>query len=264
MPVLMALLAILMLPCGAVEADGYMTAGGAPQGVQEPTEEADYNEGEEGEHTSSGGLQEPPDGTTEEMSQEMAPETVPETGEGDVTFEEIEAWVMDRVVPYIILAASAVFSIYLAILPIIKKVKSASDNFEEATGGVTKANEDNDKTQKANALLLEQMKSERQTLALAQENFERSVLGKLKEFIETVQGELDDTRVQTREIRDMVQVGFCNNADLVKRGVAKQIARIAGGADIPSLDVDMLLMTDDEESAENGAGEEAEEDEAEG
>lgn len=153
-----------------------------------------------------------------------------EDEDGGLSYSEVEAFVYDKIVPYAVLAISAMFTIYLLIAPILKKVMDASEKFKSATSGVTKANDDNDKTQQENAALLEQMKEERRAIAAAQAAFEERVGVMMQGLTNEVKEQLGTAGVKMSEIHDMVHIGFCNDANMVKRGVARKIARIAQGS----------------------------------
>lgn len=204
---------LLVLPCYATEAALEDEGVGKPtlgenEGVEEPSapsEEATLDEGEaqEGDDAS---------GDTEGM-----------------TPEKFKTFIDEKIVPYVIVAVSAVSAIYVAIYPILAKMSKSSDDLKAAKGDLKKANEDSDTAKEQSKSMLDELRADREAQRAEQAAFEQRVAAQLQSMSDTVSGALNAANVHTREIRDMVQIGFCNNKDLVERGYAKQIARIAQG-----------------------------------
>ena len=205
--IIMLLAMLLMLPCYATESE---------QGVgQAPTPVEDEVNGTA-------------DASTEAEGEDETVEAEDEQ-KGGMTPEEFEAFVNEKIVPYVIVAVSAVAAIYVAISPILAKIKASSDKFDTATGGLSEANAQGKAAKEQSASMLAELQAERAAQRVEQTAFENRVAAQMQSMIDTVQNALGVANVQTREIRDMVQIGFCNNKDLVERGYAKQIARIAQG-----------------------------------
>ena len=172
--------------------------------------------------------------------------------------EELKLFLDEKVIPYVIVAFSAVTAIYIAISPILAKIKSSSHKFDMATGDLAEANKQGKAANEQSASMLDELRAEREVQRAEQAAFESRVAAQLQAMADTVQTTLGAASVQTREIRDMVKIGFCNNKDLVARGYAKQIARIAMGKEVP-MDSDADCSA--EEIAEQKRGGEVDENE---
>ena len=126
--------------------------------------------------------------------------------------QDATAWVAylrEDVIPTAIAALLGTSLIYLAGNPVLKKVLQAIGLFEVATKHIeSTAKSGQLSTEKAQALE-EKIKAEYETIV--KDNKE------LKELVTSLQR--------------MVKMGFCNNADLVRGGIAREIAKIGGNED---------------------------------
>lgn len=191
---IMLLAVLLMLPCGALETENVATSS-VPSETLPPAEEVEQESGEK---------------------------------EG-MTPEKFKVYMEETVAPYVIIIFTTVAMIYAAIAPVIAKMNRSSDDLKAAKGDIKKANEDSDTAKQESKSMLDELRAERVAQRAEQAAFEQRVEAKMQSMTDTVNGALSVANVQTREIRDMVKIGFCNNKDLVERGVARQIARIAQG-----------------------------------
>lgn len=220
--VIMLLITVLMLPCHAAAED---------EGVELST----------------------PSGESTDMQEKV---DEPSGEAHGMTPEELKLFLDEKVIPYVIVAVSAVAAIYVAISPILAKIKASSNKFDAATGNLDEANKQGKVANEQSASMLEELRAEREAQRAEQVAFEGRVAAQLQSMADNVQQALGATSVQTREIRDMVKIGFCNNKDLVARGYAKQIARIARGAGLADGDD---AVTEQEEKDEQVGREEADE-----
>jgi hypothetical protein len=211
---------LLMLPCGALETEDVATSS-VPSETLPPAEEVEQESGEK---------------------------------EG-MTPEKFKVYMEETIAPYVIIVFTTVAMIYAAIAPVIAKMSKSSDDLKAAKGDIKKANEDSDTAKQESRNLLAELQAERAVQRAEQAAFEQRMEAKMQSMTDTVNGALSVANVQTREIRDMVQIGFCNNKDLVERGVARQIARIAQGKGVGE------TMPSESEALESGEqdGEEADE-----
>lgn len=123
-----------------------------------------------------------------------------------VTEEQIawKVYIEEKVVPAVVLALTAICSVYIAISPILMRVKLASDKFKSATEDVTiatKKTQENEKTVTA-----------------------------LKTDLETRISELEQSifavNTSITNVEKILRIGFGNTEELVRKGYAREIAKV--------------------------------------
>lgn len=125
------------------------------------------------------------------------------------------AYFKEKIAPTIATVITSILSIYLAISPILSKVKKASERFNNATDGVNAtAKKGNENTAKIEAFTTKAV----DTINNASEKL-TSVLDGLDERISQIEK-------RTSNIEQITRIGFENNADLVRNGYAAEIGRV--------------------------------------
>ena len=109
---------------------------------------------------------------------------------GDVAWKE---YLENEIIPNAVVVLTAIGTIMLAAMPVISKISTAVNKFDKATKDVNSTVTNNGKNEQKIASLEER-------------------LGKI------------ETAVQNTE--EIVRIGFCNNDELVKKGYAKEIAKV--------------------------------------
>ena len=134
------------------------------------------------------------------------------------TPEEWKAVIDERVVPWVTLAVSAIVGIYVAISPILAKIKKTSGIFEAAGGRLDGAKE---RIEKA-------MKKTDEAGGTIQR-----VQGELLDKYDELKAEFDRVSLGYREMRTslsnierIVRIGFCNTEELVHKGFAREIEKV--------------------------------------
>ncbi len=161
---------------------------------------------------------------------------------GDYTVEDWEGFVRDEVMPVVTLIITAVASIYIAISPVLYKVKTSAQRFHAATDGVNTATADVAEVKQMTAeaaesfnaryeLIREECNELRRELATMLADVSKQLAEQYEAFREAVDGKVSDTRALAEQIERMLLVGLCNQKELVEKGYSHEIARIAlGGA----------------------------------
>lgn len=104
-----------------------------------------------------------------------------------------EVYVDEKLVPNIVLVLTAIGSIFIAISPILSKIRKASDKFKNATDDVNAVTSESGENKKKVA-----------NLSLRLDNIEKSVLN----------------------TEQMTRLGFCNLDEIVIKGYASEIAKV--------------------------------------
>lgn len=125
------------------------------------------------------------------------------------------AWVKEKLVPSIVLVVSGALTIYIAILPILVKVKRASDKFKEATKDVNNTAKNGDE----NAKKIESFTSEASAKLQGVANDFTDKIKALDERISRIEKSSQNTEAITR-------IGFGNMEELVQKGYAAEIEKV--------------------------------------
>ena len=126
-----------------------------------------------------------------------------------VDFENEKALIDDGLIDSldIVAVVTALSALYLALMPLIVRVKNTSTMIEQSSKRVDDA-----------ASLAENSKKQYEETS-----------GEIRKNNETVagfEGRLSTVEEQNREIISILKNGFCNMDEMVKKGYAEQIARI--------------------------------------
>lgn len=120
---------------------------------------------------------------------------------------EWEVFFEEKILPNIVAVVTALSALYLALMPLIVRVKNTSTMIEQSSKRVDDA-----------ASLAENSKKQYEETS-----------GEIRKNNETVagfEGRLSLVEKQNREIISILKNGFCNMDEMVKKGYAEQIARI--------------------------------------
>lgn len=116
---------------------------------------------------------------------------------GEVAWKE---YVENRLIPNIFIALTSISAIFVAAIPIIKKVWNAIENFKSATKDVNDTVANNGKTEKK--------------------------VAELEERIVGFEERFDGIETSSKNTEQIVRIAFCNTDELVKKGYAKEIAKV--------------------------------------
>lgn len=116
---------------------------------------------------------------------------------GDVAWQE---YVQNDLVPNIVIALTSISAITIAASPIIKKVMVALNNFNTATKDVNDTVTNNSRTEQR--------------------------VADCEERLTAFDNRLDRIETAADNTEKIVRIGFCNTDELVKKGYAKEIAKV--------------------------------------
>ncbi|MCX4257949.1 MAG: hypothetical protein OSJ54_13620 [Oscillospiraceae bacterium] len=124
-------------------------------------------------------------------------------------------WVKQELVPYAVLAISAIGTIIIGVSPILAKVKKASDKFKDATNDVNGTKENGEKSIQKIESLAKDTEAKLQGIA---DDFSQ----KVKNFDERL------TRIEQASVNaeQISRIGFGNMEELVKNGYAAEIEKV--------------------------------------
>ena len=124
-------------------------------------------------------------------------------------------WVKQELVPYAVLAISAIGTIIIGVSPILAKVKKASDKFKDATNDVNGTKENGEKSIQKIESLAKDTEAKLQGIA---DDFSQ----KVKNFDERL------TRIEqaSANAEKITRIGFGNMEELVKNGYAVEIEKV--------------------------------------
>lgn len=116
---------------------------------------------------------------------------------GEVAWKE---YVENSLIPNVVIALTSIGTICLAAIPIIKKVRNTIESFKSATKDVNDTVANNGKTEKK--------------------------VVELEERIAGLEECLDGIETSSKNTEQIVRIAFCNTDELVKKGYAKEIAKV--------------------------------------
>lgn len=111
---------------------------------------------------------------------------------GEVAWQE---YIQEKLAPNVVIVLSSVGTILLAAMPVIGRVSAAVEKFKKATKDVNDTVENN---------------------------------GKNESRIASLEARLDSIETATTNTEKIVRIAFCNTNELVKKGYAKEIAKVGG------------------------------------
>lgn len=188
-----------------------------------------------------------------------AAESVEEGGEtiveeGEVVEGEAEQprdwgdWIKNELIPYAILAITAISTIIIAVSPILAKVKTASERFKNATTDVNKTAEEGvANSQKIGAFieqtekrlseicedLISQMKEEGSANTKMIDEFREQTAKQLSDICESLVSQVDALGKRVAKIEKtsanterITRIAFGNTKELVQKGYAAEIEKV--------------------------------------
>lgn len=187
-------------------------------------------------------------------------------GFGEMSVEDWKAFIDETVVPVVMMVVTAIATIYVAISPILFKVKTASQKFHKATDDVNAASSDVAQVKLATAKAAEEFNARyelikqenlelRRDMVEQMERFRENVTSQVTSLTDTVNDRVGTANKKAQEIEQMLLIGLCNNRELVERGHAHEIARIAQGMDSSDVAATVAAV-----EAEDADGEEVKDD----
>lgn len=149
-------------------------------------------------------------------AEEEGVEAVEEQPSEEVTEgKDWAAWVKEKLVPAIVLVVSGALTIYIAISPILVKVKKASDKFKEATKDVNDTARNGDD----NAKKIEAFTTEASAKLQAISDDFTNKFRAIDERISRIEQSSQNTEAITR-------IGFGNMEELVQKGYAAEVEKV--------------------------------------
>ena len=132
----------------------------------------------------------------------------------EATVEEEKGW-GEELVPYAVLAISAIGTIIIGVSPILAKVKKASDKFKDAANDVNGTKENGEKSIQKIESFAKDAEAKLQGIA---DDFSQRV----KDFDERL------TRIEqaSANAEKITRIGFGNMEELVKNGYAAEIEKV--------------------------------------
>ena len=156
----------------------------------------------------------------------------------EYTPEQWSALLQEKVIPYVVATLTALSALYLAVSPILVKVRTASEAFDKSSNELKATNEsalEDAKRSKARYIKMQKAVEEAAAAMTAEVHAAMAQLQEVKEQIAQQNAEIraDMQRVYDMEsdILLMGKLGFGEDTELVKKGIASQIARIGEGGE---------------------------------
>ena len=151
----------------------------------------------------------------------------------EFTPEEWTQMLNEKVIPYVVATLTALSALYLAVSPILAKVKSASEAFEKSSEELETTNKDaaeDAKRSKARYIKMQRSMEDAVTnmAALVSEAMTemQAVKDQIAQQNNTVMEEVHKVYEMESNILRMGKLGFGEDSELVKKGIAAQIAMI--------------------------------------
>lgn len=200
---------------------------------------------------------------------EASKDNIESESENWFSVEDFETIITQKVIPIVVFAITAIGGVYVAIAPVLNKMRNASGNMEKSTGGINHAAEasrqavekiddfraDIEKSMQEFSDLIEKI------LAENQDNF-RAISALTEQKVEDMRERLEQMKSEMGNMEAMLTVGFGNSDELVRKGYAKVIFDLNNGTvdvshgviDIPPENKELLPPeeTGTEETADEG------------
>lgn len=127
---------------------------------------------------------------------------------GEVAWQQ---YVEDKLVPNVVFVATTIASLYIACSPLFAKVKAAIEKFGKATDGVcATAKKDEDLMQDLRMICSDNTKL-------------YEGLCQMKDSLEKDRAAM---QMEINKLNSAVRIAFCNNRELVEKGIATEIAKL--------------------------------------
>ena len=146
------------------------------------------------------------EGVSETPIEVTEQESVTEAAEDEAfSFEHFRTYAEEKIIPIVVFVITAIGTIYVAISPVLGRIKKASEKFKSATEDVNGARDESYRTRKEMKALEEELRCD----IVAVKEHERKT---------------DET---LQRMEHIMRVGFENIPELVAGGYAREIERIA-------------------------------------
>lgn len=140
----------------------------------------------------------------------------------DLSSFDFEGFLQDKVVPTLTLGLTSISTAYVAIKPLLDKIKVSAGRFDATSAEVEKANAVAQDTVKQ----IEQIRLEAQQKAEQQAKVAAQMYREFQRTVDEVKQQVNDMGSSARRVEKIVSVGFGNMAELVEGGYAREIAKI--------------------------------------
>ena len=151
----------------------------------------------------------------------------------EFTPQEWKQFLDERVTPYVIITLTSLAALYLTVSPILAKVKSASESFDKSSGELKATNEAAaEDAKRSKARYIKMQKSVEETMEAV-----TTMMNAAIEKVQAVGAQVERQNTAMMEevhkvyemesnILRMGKLGFGEDSELVKKGIAAQIAMI--------------------------------------
>ena len=126
----------------------------------------------------------------------------------DVSAEEIETYLNEKVIPIVVVVVSAVGTVMMAVRPVMNGVKRASEKFCAAEEGLKNTSAETKRTQKETKELFG--------------NIQKS-MAEMRDVCQRADEKMEALADMESRIENMMLIGFCNTPELVRGGYAQMI-----------------------------------------
>ena len=210
----------------------------SPENPDETTEDPSISSGETPDGTPDG------DGGAASDGEETGTSS---GGETDDWFrvEDMEELISQKIIPIVVFAVTSIGAVYVAIAPVLNRMRRASGNMDSASGGINaQAKASREAVEKIEAFRGEVEKTVQEleaviqkTLAENRENFQ-AMQDIAQRRLDECQAYIEQVRQNVGRVETMLTVGFGNSDELVRKGYAKVIFDLRDG----STDIDYGML----------------------
>lgn len=151
----------------------------------------------------------------------------------EFTPEEWKQFLDERVTPYVIITLTSLAALYLTVSPILAKVKSASEAFDKSSGELKTTNEAAaEDAKRSKARYIKMQKAVEDAVVVFKEEM-HAAMEEIRATKVQIAQDNADIRADVQRVYEMEsnilrmgKLGFGEDSELVKKGIAAQIAMI--------------------------------------
>lgn len=158
------------------------------------------------------------------------PESLPDTDTAPAAETEktdFGVYFREKIAPVLLAVSTGAGTLYVAILPVLTRIKQSYESFRDATAGVNATAAKGDQNSDELKRIRSEMEHEMELLRRQNEALISQINGKFAQYEEKVLS-CDSA---SREILEIVRIGFCNTDELVRKGFAAKIAKVGDTLD---------------------------------
>lgn len=156
----------------------------------------------------------------------------------EYTPEQWSALLQEKVIPYVVATLTALSALYLAVSPILVKVRTASEAFDKSSNELKVTNESAlEDAKRSKARYIKMQKAVEDAVVVIKEEM-HAAMEEIRATKEQIAQDNADIRADMQRVYDMEsdillmgKLGFGEDTELVKKGIASQIARIGEGGE---------------------------------